>query len=117
MAPSINGINIPASVRDVGNYIPTPYTEITNNGLGATVTAGLASVTWTFNSLEKTGFVWIATTLMAGANFLSCPAVLPDDLDNEISYSSVIVRRPTFNRRANGLYIDVQWRIDTMVKA
>lgn len=117
MAITINGVQVIADVRDVGNYVYLPYAEITDNGLGQTTTAGLPSATWTFPQMEKAGFNWIVTTLMAGAGYLSVPAVLLNDLDVETSFSSVIVRRPTYSGRSNGRYLNVEWRFDTMVKA
>jgi hypothetical protein len=116
MTVSINGVTIPTSpdIRDNGSYVWLPG-ESHENGLGVTVSAGLPSATWRFTFLEKAGFTWFTTTILAGALSRSVSAVLLDDKDNEIAYSSVVVRYPTYSRRQNGGYIDVEVVIDTMV--
>jgi hypothetical protein len=114
MTISINGSAIPVSIRDIGSYVWVAFSEERQNGLGETVTAGLPSVTWTFPILYPVDFAWWATTLLAGAFYLKADAVLPNDLDTEISYSQVIVRRPTYSGRQNGLYQNVVVKIDTM---
>lgn len=111
---SINGIAIPVTIRDIGSYVWVAFSDERQNGLGETVVAGLPSVTWTFPVLYPTDFGWWTTTLLAGAFYLKAPAVLPNDLDTEVTYSQVIVRRPTYSGRQNGLYQSVVVKIDTM---
>jgi hypothetical protein len=114
MTVSINGIAIPASIRDIGSYAYVPFSESSENGLGETISAGLPSVTWTFPVLYPVDYGWWCTTLLAGALYLKAAAVLPTDLDVEVTYTQVIVRRPTYNGRINGLYQNVVVKIDTM---
>lgn len=114
MTASINAIAIPVTIRDIGSYVWVAYADERQNGLGETIVAGLPSVTWTFPLLYPVDFAWWTTTLLGGAYYLKAIAVLPNDLDVEISYSQVIVRRPTYNGRVNGLYQNVVVKIDTM---
>jgi hypothetical protein len=111
---SINGITIPLSIRDIGSYAYVPFSESTENGLGESITAGLPSVTWTFPVMYPVDFGWWVTTLLGGANYLKAAAVLPNDIDVEVTYTQVIVRRPTYSGRINGLYQSVVVKIDTM---
>lgn len=114
MTASLNSIAIPLAIRDIGSYVWTAFVEERQNGLAETVTAGLPAVTWTFPVLYPVDFAWWTTTLLNGGYYIKCVAVLPNDLDVEISYSQVIVRRPTYNGRVNGLYQNVVVKIDTM---
>lgn len=114
MTVSINGIQVPPDIRDQGEYIFYPVTESTENGLGETVTAGLPRATWRFSSLQPTQYKWFVTTLMAGALFLRCPAVLPNNVDVEVSYSTVLMRYPTYSSRKNGIYWDVVVEFELM---
>lgn len=119
MTISINSIPVPTTpnIRNNGDYVYVPFSETVENGLGETVTAGLAHATWRFSVLEQSAWIWWVTTLMAGAVSLRCPAVLLDDKDVETSFSSVVVRYPTYSKRVNGLYMDVVVEIDSMVPA
>jgi hypothetical protein len=114
MTVSINGITIPLSIRDTGSYAYVPFADSTENGLGETISAGLPSITWTFPVLYPVDFGWWVTTVLGGANYLKAPAVLLTDLDVEVTYTQVIVRRPTYSGRINGLYQSVVVKIDTM---
>jgi hypothetical protein len=114
MTASINGTAIPVTIRDIGSYVWLPFSESSENGLGETISAGLPSATWTFPVLYPVDYGWWCTTLLAGALYLKAPAVLPNDLDVEVTYTQVIVRRPTYNGRINGLYQNVVVKIDTM---
>lgn len=118
MAISINSITVPQRIRERGIYVYTRASQEVVNGLGETITAGLPSVVWTFPSLSPTDYAWWATTVLGGAAYKKCPAVLWNDLDVETSYSQVIVRypKPPEGRR-NGYYRNVQIVIDTMVAA
>lgn len=115
MAISINGIAVPQAIRERGSYVYYAGVEMVQNGLGETKSAGLPYVEWRFNSLSQPNYTWWVTTLLGGALSKRCPAVLWNDLDVEVSYSGVTVRRPTYQRRANNRYYDVTVRIDTMV--
>lgn len=114
MAISINGVAVPADIRDQGEYIYRKFTVSNDNGLGETVTAGLPSATWSFSSLQPSQYKWWVNTLLAGANYLRCPAVLPNNVDVEVSFSHVIVRYPTYSSRKNGIYWDVVVEIELM---
>ncbi|MCC6457284.1 MAG: hypothetical protein IT328_20185 [Caldilineaceae bacterium] len=116
MTISLNGITVPQSIRERGSYVYTRSSQEVVNGLGETITAGLPSVVWTFNSLPPTDYAWWVTTLLGGAAYKKCAAVLWDDKDVETSFSQVIVRYPKPPEgRKNGRYRNVQIVIDTMV--
>jgi len=114
MTISINGSVVPISIRDTGSYVWIPFSDERQNGLGETVTAGLPSVTWTFPILYAVDYAWWVTTLLNDSYYLKADAILPNDLNVEIAYSQVIVRRPTYGGRLNGLYQNVVVKIDTM---
>ena len=115
MAPSINGIAIPQSIREIGSYMYLPFEVSQQNGLGESITVGLPTVKWTFPLLYPADYGWWVTTLLAGAAYRKCAAVLVNDLDVEVTYQQVIVRRPTYTGRQNGLYRDVSVTIDNML--
>lgn len=116
MTVSINSITIPTPMRDRGSYVYSRNSAEVINGLGETTTAGLPSAVWTFPSLSPTEYAWWVTTLLGGANYIKCAAVLWNALDVETSYSQVIVRHPKPPEgRKNGRYRNVQIIIDTMV--
>jgi hypothetical protein len=118
MTVSINGITIPTPMRDRGEYVYSRNSSEVINGVGETVTAGLPSAVWTFSSLSPSEYTWWVTTLLGGANYIKCAAVLWDDKDVETSFSQVIVRYPKPPQgRKNGRYKSVQIIIDTMVAA
>lgn len=118
MTVSINGTQIPAPMRDRGFPIPKRFGEKVDNGLAETVTAGLASLTWTFPSMSLADWQWWTTTILNGQPSLQCPAVLWNDQRVETSYSSVIVRYPDPpDKVRNGRLYNVVIKIDTMVAA
>jgi hypothetical protein len=116
MTVSLNGITIPTTpdIRDNGSYVYTRG-ETHENGLGDTVVTGLPSVTWRFSFMEKDAYQWFTVTILAGAASLRCPAHILDDNDTEITYSSVVIRYPTYAKRQNGGYVDVEVVIDSLV--
>lgn len=114
MTTTINGIVVPADIREQGDYVYRPFVVSNDNGLGETVSAGLPSATWRFPSLQPSQFKWWINTLFAGAIFLRCPAILPNNVDVEVAFSTVLVRYPTYTSRKNGIYWDVVVEFELM---
>lgn len=118
MAVSINAIAIPSPMRLRGSYIYKRFGIKVDNGLGVTQSAGLPSAVWTFPSLSLSDYSWWTTTILAGAASVEVPAVLWDDNNVEVTFTSVVVRYPESpDGIKNGRYQNVQIIIDTMVEA
>jgi hypothetical protein len=106
---TINGVTIPFTN---GYYLPKPPEVIRSNGAGAAVSAGYASLTWTWPSMVlgdvNGGFTWWYTTLLAGLPSKTfATASLYNDLWVLTSYTNVVVYRPTFESISGGLFKNV----------
>lgn len=118
MTVSINGNQIPLPMRERGWPVMNRFPTRVDNGLGATQTAGLPSLTWRFNKITLADWQWWTVTILNGQPSVTVPAVLWNDQRVETSYSSVVVRYPNPpDKFSNGYYHNVVIEIDTMVEA
>ena len=116
MTVKINNITIPTTIANRGRYNYQPPAILGINGAGAAVVSPYAAITWQFAHMTLSDYTWWRTTLLGGAASLTCTAntTLLNDLQAEIN-CACIVMRPTYERIQNGLYINVEVKIDRVV--
>jgi len=113
VAAQIDGTTIPSTFNNRGRYAWKDAPIVARNGRGEAVTAGGASVTWTFDMLNATEFAWWYTTVLAGAASKLCSNNrLWNALGTETAYSSAIVLRPEWERVQAGAYWNVTIKIE-----
>lgn len=112
MAMSIGGTSLPSTIEDRGRYLYRKEV-LRYNGDGEAVTAGYATITWTFEFMDMSDYTWIRDTLLGGAfNYKFSSASLLDDKGATISPTNAVVNRPTYEYAANGSVENVTWIID-----
>lgn len=112
----LNNVTIPTSISERGRYLWQPPEIMTINGQGAAVVAPYARVVWQWPHMNLSDYTWWRTTLLSGAASLTCSAnsQLVDDLQVLRSITCVVMR-PSYERIAAGLYMNVEVRIDRIV--
>lgn len=113
----LNNVTIPDSIADRGQYRYEPPEILGENGEADAVTARFARVTWRFPHMTLADYTWWRTTLLGGAASLKCTTntQLVDDLQQAIDCACV-VHRPTYERIQNGLYINVEVKIERILQ-
>lgn len=112
----LNNVTIPDSIANRGRYVWQRPEVIGVNGQGAAVVAPYARVVWQWPYMTLADYTWWRTTLLAGAASLTCSAnsQLVDDLQVLQSITCVVFR-PDYARIQNGLYMDVEVRVERIV--
>lgn len=112
----LNNITIPDSIANRGRYVWQRPEIIGINGQHTAVTAPYARVVWQWSHMTLADYTWWRTTLLAGAASLTCSAnsQLVDDLQVLKSITCVVLQ-PSYERIQNGLYMDVEVRIERIV--
>jgi hypothetical protein len=112
----LNNITIPDSIANRGQYRYEPPETLGENGRGEAVAAPYARVVWKFNHMTLSDYTWWRTTLLGGAASLTCSSntQLVNDLQAAVNCTCV-VHRPTYERIQNGLYMNVEVRIERIV--
>ena len=107
----LGGTTIPTTIDDHGRYIYAKEV-LRYNGDGEAVTAGYATVTWTFPTMLMTDYTWIRDTLLGGAFSVKyTSAQLKDDRGTLTSFTNAVASRPTYEYASNGLVYNVTWEI------
>jgi len=114
---TINNIAVPASIADRGQYYYTPPEIVGFNGQGAAITAGYGRAVWRFSTMSADDYAWWRTTLLNGAASLVCGnnTTLVDDFQDDMTCTCVVMR-PSYERIQNGLYINVEVRIERILE-
>lgn len=111
MAMSLGGTSIPTSINDRGRYLYKKEV-LRTNGDAEAVTAGYATVTWTFEWMTMSDYTWIRDTLLGGAqSYKFSSASLVDDKGATISPTNAVAYRPTYEFASNGNVENVTWEI------
>jgi hypothetical protein len=116
MAIQLNGVAVPASMASRGIYKFNAPAIIGYNGQGDLVTAGYATVDWTFSTLTATEFAYWETTLLAGA---ASKRLTNNRLWNrlmaETAYSELVLERPEFENYNGNRYRNVAIRMTQVI--
>ena len=111
----INNKDIQAPMDEKGSYKFNPAPVVAKNGAGIAITAGYASITWSWPWLSKADFQWWITTLLAGAAAAEySQAKFLDNTGTLTSYTHCIVNRPDYERMENGVFLNVTISIEAI---
>jgi hypothetical protein len=109
----VNGVAVPTSMVNRGEYIFSPPPVVRVNGQGDAVTAGLESLEWTWAYVTPTEFAYWYTTLGAGAGSARCSSNrLWDETGTETAFSSCVVMRPTWEAFTGNIYKGFKVKIE-----
>lgn len=110
----INSNDILAPMDEKGAYKFNPAPVVAKNGAGLAITAGYATVTWSWPWLSKADFQYWITTVCAGTaakEFTQCKFV--DNTGTLQTYSHCIVNRPDYEKIENGVF----WNVTITIEA
>ncbi len=109
----INSVDIPAPMDERGTYAYTPGEIYGRNGEGDAITDGSGALVWTFSTLTRDQWIWwTQTVLSSAASIRATQAKLYDHDQTLRTWTNAIVNRPNYSRIENGIYYDVQIRIE-----
>lgn len=114
MAYQINGVNIPSSIYNSGNYLPPNADVVATNGQNEDVASRIKNVRWSWRSLSKDDFEWWTQTILSNEKSLRCAVRLPNETWVETAYAVAVVRQPTTSGMHAGRYWDVEIWIKLM---
>ena len=107
MTVQIDGVAIPASMVNRGNY-RFPAAEIVGRtGEGLAVEAPTRSIEWTFSHLTATELAFWTTTILAGARTKKCTNNVfydPTAGGAEVAFSSCVLDSPDLAQSPRGGY-------------
>jgi hypothetical protein len=111
--PTVDGIEVPQSLRWRGRFTPLPPV-VTVNGAGVATENGQRGAEWAFEWMTRGEWMWWVSTVLRGANSKSCALYLWNDDDALANYTGV-VHRPDDVPVEGGLYQGVKVRFTNMV--
>lgn len=120
MPPQIGGTLIPDDIANKGQvYMYSPPRTVTKNGRGLAVTAGYATLIWTYQYLHQGQFDWWYTTLLgddASRQYTGNGTTKLYNQQNVLTdHDSCIVHRPVYERTDGDMYYGVTVLIDRLV--